>query len=546
MNNIRLILKLLKIVQPLKYFMFLAILFGTLGNLLAMAIPTLGALGISNILIEKSADFKTYLTVLIIIGALRAIFKYLEQLTNHFIAFKTLHIIRDKVFTSMRKLTPAKLDSKDSGELIALITSDIELLEVFYAHTISPVVIAILCEIALLYVLSMLHIHFVLTLLGFHLLVGILIPFVMANYSKGIGLKERAKISKLNTKIFEIIGGLVDLIQFDTYLLKFKEIDESSKDLFANSYKASKLSGVNFAFSSFVIMICNIVTLMVSGYLYINNQVDIVSAIVGFVLISSSFGPVLAISNLANDLRVTFACAKRVIGIIEEQPLVEENFDGKEFNYENMFLDDISFKYKNNSILENFSLKGSQKGILGVFGKSGCGKSTMLKLIMRFYDVDSGKVIINNENIKDIKTSSLRKNQSYLTQSTYLFNDSIKENIRIAKPEASEDEIIESCKKASIHDFIMKLPEGYDTVVKRDSSNFSQGEIQRFGMARTFLHDGKLNLLDEPTSNIDALNEAIILKSILSQSKDRFFILVSHRLSTLAISDDIFYMQEEK
>ena len=546
MKNVKLIIKLLKIVEPLKYFMCLAVIFGTIGNLLAMAIPTLGAFGISNLLIGGQSDFKFYLIILVVIGFFRSILKYLEQLTNHYIAFKTLHIIRDKVFTSMRRLTPAKLDSKDSGELIALITSDIELLEVFYAHTISPVLIAILCEIALIYTLAKLHLTYVLILLVFHFFVGIVIPFTMAHFSKGVGLKERAKISKLNTKIYEIIGGLVDLVQFDTYLLKFKEVENSSKELFDNSYKASKLSGINFGASSFTIMICNIVTLMASGYLYINDKADILTILVGFVLVSSSFGPVLAISNLANDLRVTFACAKRVIGIIEEEPIVEENFDGKEFDYENMLLDDISFKYKNNAILENFSLKGEQKGILGVFGKSGSGKSTILKLIMRFYDVDSGKIAINDNNIKDIKTASLRKNQSYLTQSTYLFNDSIEENIKIAKPSATRDEIIEACKKASIHDFIMQLPQGYDTIVKRDSSNFSQGEIQRMGMARTFLHDGKLNLLDEPTSNIDALNEAIILKSIIAQSKDRFFVLVSHRLSTLGISDDIFYMEKEK
>ncbi|RVU54427.1 ABC transporter ATP-binding protein [Anaerosphaera multitolerans] len=542
MKKLKVFFNLLKIVKPLIKVMCFAIFFGSLGNLLAMTIPTFGAYKIIKIATGKNINIKLCLIVLITCGVFRAIFKYLEQLCNHYVAFKTLYIIRDQVFLSMRRLSPAKLDRKDSGDLISLITSDIELLEVFYAHTISPIVIAIICEIVLIYTLYLCSPFYSILLFVFHIIIGILIPFIIFFRTKDIGNIQRRKISKLNTSLYENVNGILELVQFNSYDLKNKEVIEISEDLFDTSIELSKFAGVNFSMSTFIITICNLFTLLLSVKLFISGNVELDRVVVGCILIISSFGPVLSLSNLANDLSMVFACANRVLSIINEEPIVEENKDGSEVEYNDLKVEDLKFGYTDRNILENISLNGSEKGILGIFGKSGSGKSTLLKLIMRFYDINSGKILINNIDIKNIKSSSLRKNEAYLTQKTYLFNDTIEENIKIAKINAEFHEVVEACKKASIHDFIINLPNGYKTIVKKDSLNLSTGEAQRIGMARVFLHNAKLCLLDEPTSNIDSLNEGIILNSIKKQSRDRFFILVSHRKSTLGISDEIYYL----
>lgn len=539
-----LVKKLIVLVKPLTGVMVLAILFGSLGHIIATAIPFVGGYGIIKVK-EMEFGIKNLVIILFTFAILRSLLRYFEQLCNHYVAFKVLEIIRDRIFKALRKLAPAKMEGIDSGEMVSIITSDIELLEVFYAHTISPVSIAFIHTIFYTIVLSKFNIIYSFILLIFHIIMAILIPIITSNRARNIGDVQRKAVSDLNSSIMDTFYGIGESTQYftgsnrrDEMILKTKKLNRASKEL-------SKIYGENLGLSSSVIMFGNIIFMVTALYLYKNKDVDLVAMVVPMIIFMSSFGPVSALSNLANNLLTTFACGKRVINLLEEKPMVKLNKLGKNIEFNDLSVEGISFSYKDEKVFDNFNLKLKKGDILGLSGKSGCGKSTILKLIMRFYDSKFGKILENGIDIKDINTESLRKNHTYITQSTHLFKGTIADNLRIAKQDATEDEIVEACKKASVHDFIKDLPNGYDTEVEVLGSSLSTGEKQRISIARGFLHDGKLMLLDEPTSNIDSLNEGIILKSLWKETKDKAVIIVSHKLSTLRIANRIQKMERD-
>lgn len=539
-----LVKKLIVLVKPLTGVMVLAILFGSLGHIIATAIPFVGGYGIIKVK-EMEFGIKNLVIILFTFAILRSLLRYFEQLCNHYVAFKVLEIIRDKIFKALRKLAPAKMEGIDSGEMVSIITSDIELLEVFYAHTISPVSIAFIHTIFYTIVLSKFNIIYSFILLIFHIIMAILIPIITSNRARNIGDVQRKAVSDLNSSIMDTFYGIGESTQYftgsnrrDEMILKTKKLNRASKEL-------SKIYGENLGLSSSVIMVGNIIFMVTALYLYKNKNVDLVAMVVPMIIFMSSFGPVSALSNLANNLLTTFACGKRVINLLEEEPMVESNSRGKNIEFNDLSVEGISFSYKDEKVLDNFNLELKKGDILGLSGKSGCGKSTVLKLIMRFYDSKFGKILENGIDIKDINTESLRKNHTYITQSTHLFKGTIADNLRIAKQDATDDEILEACKKASVHDFIKDLPNGYDTEVEVLGSSLSTGEKQRISIARGFLHGGKLMLLDEPTSNIDSLNEGIILKSLWEETKDKAVIIVSHKLSTLRIANRIQKMARD-
>lgn len=539
-----LVKKLIVLVKPLTGVMVLAILFGSLGHIIATAIPFVGGYGIIKVK-EMEFGIKNLVIILFTFAILRSLLRYFEQLCNHYVAFKVLEIIRDKIFKALRKLAPAKMEGIDSGEMVSIITSDIELLEVFYAHTISPVSIAFIHTIFYTIVLSKFNIIYSFILLIFHIIMAILIPIITSNRARNIGDVQRKAVSDLNSSIMDTFYGIGESTQYftgsnrrDEMILKTKKLNRASKEL-------SKIYGENLGLSSSVIMFGNIIFMVTALYLYKNKNVDLVAMVVPMIIFMSSFGPVSALSNLANNLLTTFACGKRVINLLEEEPMVESNSRGKNIEFNDLSVEGISFSYKDEKVLDNFNLELKKGDILGLSGKSGCGKSTVLKLIMRFYDSKFGKILENGIDIKDINTESLRKNHTYITQSTHLFKGTIADNLRIAKQDATDDEILEACKKASVHDFIKDLPNGYDTEVEVLGSSLSTGEKQRISIARGFLHGGKLMLLDEPTSNIDSLNEGIILKSLWEETKDKAVIIVSHKLSTLRIANRIQKMARD-
>ncbi len=550
MNNrqsgLKIMARLIKILKPLAPIMTITISFGVLGFLAAIAITTFGMMATATALnIDMGISIKTCIAVVIACGILRGVLRYIEQYSGHFIAFTILAILRDQVFKALRKLSPAKLESKEKGNLISVITSDIELLEVFYAHTVAPIAIAIITSIIMAVVLFNINPIYGVVSVAFYLIVGYLIPVISSKFGKDAGVEYREIFAKTNSHLLESLKGIKEILLFGEGENRLNQINENSDILDEKMAGIKKHEGIVRAFTDVTIMIAILTFLFISINLYQNGTVNIGQALVAIVILSSSFGPVVALSNLSNNLVQTFACAQRLFDILDEVPAVEEVEGDMELSSSLINVENVSFAYKDRSdnLLNNVNLEIKPGDKIGILGESGCGKSTFLKLLMRFWDVNEGSISLDNKNIKTIPTKALRRSQSLVTQETFLFNDTIENNIKIGKKDATEEEVIAACKKASIHDFITTLPQGYKTNAGELGSNFSSGEKQRIGIARAFLHDADILILDEPTSNLDTLNEAEILKSINNECKDKSIVMVSHRKSSVSICDKKIYVE---
>ena len=532
--------KLTVLVKPLLPVMLLAIILGVAGFLCAIFL-TVFASGELVALAQKTSGLIPFY-FLIILAVARGLLHYGEQYCNHFIAFKLLAIIRHKVFAALRRLCPAKLEGRDKGNLISVITSDIELLEVFYAHTISPVAIALIVSIIMCVFLGKIYIWAGLLAAVAYLTVGFLIPFINSRLGSGKGFEFRNEFGELNSFVLASLRGLDETIQYDYGKKRENQIEEKSLKLGRLQGKLNKYEAMQRAFTTAAILLFGISAFFILYAAYNKNLIDFSGLVTGTVAMMGSFGPVVALSNLSNNLNQTIASGNRVLNLLEEKPFVEEVTDGKSVSFEGSEVQNISFAYDEKQILKDFDAAFPKGKMIGIHGPSGCGKSTLLKLLMRFWDVDNGEIKINGENIKNLNTENLRSMISYITQETYIFNGSIAENISLGAECFSPAEIESAAKKASLHDFIMSLPDGYKTKTGELGSSLSGGERQRIGLARAFLYDAKFMLLDEPTSNLDSLNEAVILKSLKEDKEkdsDKSIVLVSHRKSTLSCTDNI-------
>lgn len=547
MKNLRerkeLLIDLLNLVKPLSLQMIFAVSFGLLGHVFATLIPGLGAYYFGRIYIGEIINLKTVLFILITLAILRSLFKYTEQLFNHYVAFKTLAIIRDLVFKSLRRLCPAKMDTKNKGQLISIITADIELLEVFYAHTISPVLIAFSHTLIFFIILYKIHWKYALCLLVFHIILGIIIPTLTQKIGERLGDNQRRNLSNLNLSILESLKGIKEVVNFSMQDERMNEVDSLTRDLNRSSKKLSNNMGNNFATSSTIILIANIVFILVGARLYMAGEVNFLNLIFPIAIFISSFGPTSALASLGNNLVLTFACGKRVMSLLREVPAVDEVTNKNEVSYEKIDLTDVEFSYDDTELIKDFNLSSRLNQVVGLEGKSGCGKSTVLKLIMRFFDPIKGSISLNEINLKDINSRNLRDNISYVAQESHLFKGTIRENLLVANESATEIDLIEATKKANIYVFIMSLDHGFDTEIVKDKALLSTGQIQRLALARMFLRDSKLYILDEPTANIDAYNEGIILKSLYEEKDDKNIFISSHRKSTLRICDEVINMQ---
>ena len=525
--------QLIGLVKPLLHIMIFAIVLGTLGYLCAIFLTILAGFAI----LKSSHVFM----IMIGIAIARGILHYAEQYCNHFIAFKLLAIIRHEVFASLRKLCPAKLEGKDKGNLISIITTDIESLEVFYAHTISPIVIAFITSFIMVLFIGRYHILAGTLACVSYILVGVIIPLWNGRLGAQKGMEFREDFGELNSFVLDSLRGLDETIQYNQGKMRKNQMIERSKKLASKQEVLSKLEGRQKSITNTVILLASFSMLFMMIRLHANTDAILICTLA----LMSSFGPVVALSNLSNNLNQTFASGERVLSILEEKPQVEEvvsSINGVDSEFLGAQVKNVTFAYDDEMILENYSLNLQPNKIIGIHGPSGCGKSTLLKLLMRFWDVQKGSVEVNGENVKTINTSHLRDMESYVTQETHLFHDSIANNISLAKKDATRDEIIKAAKKASIHDFIMGLSKGYDTEVGELGDTLSGGEKQRIGIARAFLHDTDFILLDEPTSNLDSLNEGIILKSLKESSDKKTVVLVSHRESTMNVVDVLYKM----
>ena len=545
-SNFKLMLRMSSLVKPLTGYMILAITLGVTGFLCAIFIPYFDSLLIAHIAIQ-APDFpiSVFFIIMGVCAILRGILHYGEQACNHYIAFKLLAILRDRVFSTLRRLCPAKLEGKDSGNLIFLITSDIEALEVFYAHTISPIFIAILTCLILLGMFLNLHPVFALIAFFAYCSIGILLPLYITKKGKADGKASRKEFGDLSDYTLESLRGMQDILQYEAGKERLAGMQKRSTIVNERQKKLKHYEGVSMALANMAIMGFSCIMVLCAGWLYLLNEISFTSALMGSVLLLSSFGPVMALSNLSNNLLITMASARRVLHLLDEQEQVEEINGKQKVAFGDMCLQEVSFAYADEMILQDFHAVFEKGKITGILGKSGSGKSTLLKLLMRFWSVTQGQIHVNDTAIKDINTKDLRQMQGYVTQDTVLFHDSILNNIRIAKLNASIDEVEAACKKANIHDFIMSLPKDYATPVAELGESLSQGERQRIALARAFLHDAPCLLLDEPTSNLDALNEAAIL-SKLAEQRDKTIVLVSHRPSTLRFVDHLIQMKHTR
>lgn len=545
-SGARIMASLILLLGSLAYIMLLAVVNGSLGFVCAMGVTVFGAVGVAKALGETVAlSYGLIISLAIGCGVLRGALRYFEQYSNHYIAFKLLAVLRDKIFGALRTLCPAKLESKQKGSIIAMITSDIETLEVFYAHTISPICIAVIVSVAVLVFVGAVSSWYLslVAVIGY-VTVGIIVPMISSGRLKESGVKYRAEFSGFNAYFLDSIKGIKDIVLNNAGDERKSEVNRRSELLLAETKKMKHDTSRAAATTELAVSLFIIATLTAGIMLVRSDMLTVGKMIIGVVTVFSSFGPVIAVSALPGNLTQTLASGDRVLDLLSEQPAVREIKNGRELEYEKLNVTDLSFSYDGATpILNDITMHAENGEIIGIVGESGSGKSTLLKLLLRFWRKDSGKIEYNGVDIEEINSDALLKNVTMVSQTTYLFDETIEDNLRIAKPDATQKELEDACKMASVHDFIMSLPNGYKTQVGALGDDLSAGEKQRIGLARAFLRGSELILLDEPTSNVDSINEGIILKALKEQKNKKSIILVSHRESTMAIADRIYRVE---
>lgn len=539
------IIDLLKLVGPFIYVILFATLLGTIGFILAMNITIFGAMFIIKFMgVDIQLSYLSLILIILISGVIRGVIRYGEQYFNHFMAFKLLAIIRGKVFHKLRELSPSKLDSKNKGEIISMLQSDIETLEVFYAHTISPLLIAILTStFVFLFIGFMTNRYLALIALISYLIIGFLVPVIYYKITKNYGKKYRSELGKFEEFYLDSIFGFYEIIATNNSSNRLNFMNEKSNKLISLNEKIENNSTLFKNITTMIIVLMNLLIVVVGGILIKDNLIESPRIIFAFVALTSSFGSVLALSQLPGNLSMTFASANRILDLLNEKPLIEDTGTKTINGFEYLEVKNLSFGYKDEIVLNNMSMRVNKNEIVGFLGPSGSGKSTLLKLLMRFYDINKGEIIYNGIDIKDISLDNLYNNVNLFSQNTYLFNGTYLDNLLIANPEATKEEIIEATKNASIYDYINQLPNGFDTSVSNSKDNLSSGEKQRLGLARVFLRKPKLLLLDEATSNIDAINEGIILNALKKYKGEMSVVIISHRPSTLSICDRVYNLR---
>ena len=538
---------LILLLGSLAYIMLLAVLNGSAGFICAMGVTLMGAVGVAKALGETIAlSYGTIVMLTVGCGVIRGLLRYLEQYSNHYIAFRLLAVLRDKIFRALRELCPAKLESKQKGAIIAMITSDIETLEVFYAHTISPICIAVIVSSSVVLFVGWVSSWWLaLTALFGYAVVGILVPLISSGKLKASGVQYRAEFAAFTSYFLDSIKGIKDIVLNNAGKKRETEVNERSKRLLEETSKMKHDTGRAAAATELCVSLFIIATLATGIFLVADKQLTIGRMIIGMVAVFGSFGPVIAVSALPGNLTQTFASGDRLLNLLAEKPAVSAVTDGKRFAYEDLNVQDLSFSYDGQiPVLTDICMHASKGEIIGIVGESGCGKSTFLKLLLRFWQKEKGNIAYNGTDIDQINTDCLLDNVTMVSQVTYLFDETIEENLRIAKPDATQEELEEACRMASIHEFILSLPDGYKTRAGALGDNLSAGEKQRIGLARAFLRGSELILLDEPTSNVDSMNEGIILKALKEQKSKKSIILVSHRESTMAIADRIYRVKD--
>lgn len=538
---------LILLLGSLSYIMVLAVINGSAGFVSAMGVTLFGAVGIAKALGEPVAlSYGMIGALAILCGAVRGVLRFFEQYGNHFIAFKLLAVLRDKIFAALRVLCPAKLESKQKGSLIAMITSDIETLEVFYAHTVSPICIAVIVSTAVFLFVGFAASWYLawLALLGY-LLIGIAAPMISSGRLKASGVRYRAEFASFNAFFLDSIQGIRDIVLNNAGSARAKEVGRRSDVLLEETRRMKRGIARAGAATELTVSLVVLAVLAAGIALVAHDRLSAGRMIIGVTAVFGSFGPVIAISALPGNLTQTFASGDRVLSLLREAPAVTPVENGRTFDFEHLTVNDLSFSYDGQAqVLQDVCMRADSGEIVGIVGESGCGKSTLLKLLLRFWQKDRGTIAYNGIDVDETDTASLLDNVTMVSQSTYLFDDTIEENLRIAKPDATREEMEAACRMASVHECILSLPEGYRTRAGTLGGNLSAGEKQRIGLARAFLRGSGLILLDEPTSNVDSINEGIILAALKEQKRRKSIILVSHRESTMSIAERVYRVEK--
>lgn len=539
--------RLIVLVCPLTGWMALAIALGLAGHVAAWAITVLGGYGLVAVFDPAVSPFSSVVVPLVIMGVCgvaRGVLRYGEQACNHFIAFTLLALIRDRVFRALRRLAPAKLEGRGKGDLISVITSDIELLEVFYAHTVSPAVIALLFSLIVTGFIAFIDPVLAPIAVAAYVCVGIVAPWAIARSTGSRGLSYRAGAGELSAFILDSLRGLDEIQQFGCGVDRLHQMDARDAALADDERSLKRAAGAGAGAVNAMILGFDAAMLASVALLTIKGSLSFGDAMVAQLAFMGSFGPVVALANLGSTLQGTFAAGNRVLDILDEGPVCRDVTGMSEVGFSGAAACDVSFAYDGEDVLKGVSIDAPEGAIVGVCGKSGSGKSTLLRLFMRFWDVERGKIEVSGRSVARVNTTNLRELESLVTQETQLFHDTIRNNVRIAKLDATDDEIERACRKASIHEFIASLPQGYDTQVGELGDTLSGGERQRLGLARAFLHDSPFMLLDEPTSNVDSLNEGVILRSLREEREGKTVLLVSHHASTMRVADRVFSVED--
>lgn len=548
-SGVKIAAGLAALLGSLSFVMVAAVVNGALGFFAAMGVTVFASLGVAKALGEPVAlSYGAIAAAAVACGVLRGVLRYFEQYGNHYIAFKLLAVLRDRIFSALRLLAPAKTEGRQKGNLIAMITSDIETLEVFYAHTVSPICIAAVVSVSVfLFVGLAASWYLALTALIGYVVIGIASPLRASAKLKAGGVNYRRGFASFNAFFLDSIKGIREIVLNNGGEERKKEVNRRSEDLLKETEKMKNSVAKNSAAVELLISLFIIASFAVGVLLVSEGTLSLGRMIIGVTAVFGSFGPVTALSALPGNLTQTFACGDRVLNLLEEQPAVQPVIGGKTFRFDRVNVDRLSFAYNDEAeILKEICLNAKKGEIIGIVGKSGCGKSTLLKLLMRFREKNSGRIDYNETEIGEIDSVNLTDNVTMVPQNVWLFDETVEENLRIAKPDATTEELEAACRAAAIHERIVSLPDGYRTRVGFGGSRLSAGEKQRLGVARAFLRGSGLILLDEPTGNIDSLNEGILLKSLVNAKKDKCIILVSHRESTMSIADRIYRLENHR
>ena len=538
-SNVSIMLRLVKLVRPLVPVMIAAVLLGVAGFLAAIFLTVFGAQAMAGIAgFAHPFALGVAIALVAACGIVRGPLHYGEQMCNHYLAFKILALVRDRVFGKLRTLAPAKLEGRSKGDLVSLVTSDVELLEVFYAHTLSPALIALLVSVCMVAFIGSIAWQLGLAALIAYVLVGVVTPWAASKASGQDGRVLRDSLGLMNAFVLDSLRGLRETLQFGRADKRAAELDERMRGFSKVERRLKSRAAWSMAATNGLVLALDVAMVLLAGSLWVAGVIDAGQAFVAVAALMSSFGPVIAVANLGSTLQQTLACGARVLDLLDEQPQTKEVEGGEDLAaFTGAAAKRVDFSYGTTPVLKDVNLTIAPGQIVHLAGKSGSGKSTLCKLFMRFWDTTRGVIDISGSDIRRVNTSNLRSLEGYMTQETHLFAGTVGQNIMLAKPDATSAQLQEACRKAALSSLIERLPQGLDTPVGELGDTLSGGERQRIGLARMFLHDAPFVLLDEPTSNLDSLNEAAVLRALSEGREGRTIVLVSHRASTAAICD---------